>query len=79
MGGVGVSNLILLTYFYEFCCVQNETAFKKQPLKAINHDLIKAADILINVGEKEVDCLRELAKCKELINWVKQEIESKKN
>ncbi|XP_072028229.1 E3 ubiquitin-protein ligase rnf213-alpha-like [Amphiura filiformis] len=52
----------------------NAKTFKNQPLGAINQEVINAANILKNVGEKEVECLEQLARCKELINWVRQEI-----
>ena len=53
---------------------QNKTAFQNQPLSAINQDVIQAANMLTNVGKKEVECLKQLAECKGLINWVRQEI-----
>ncbi|XP_072029083.1 E3 ubiquitin-protein ligase rnf213-alpha-like [Amphiura filiformis] len=52
----------------------NAQASKNHPLSAINEDVIQAANILRNVGEKEVECLKQLTRCKELINWVRQEI-----
>ena len=54
--------------------LQNTEEFKKQPLCSINKDVDVAAREIQTVSKDQIQCLRELAKCHELINWIRTEI-----
>ena len=57
--------------------LQNSEEFKKQPLLSINKDVDYAAREMQTVNKDQIQCLKELAKCHELINWIRTEIKGK--
>ncbi|XP_072046321.1 E3 ubiquitin-protein ligase rnf213-alpha-like [Amphiura filiformis] len=51
---------------------------KKQPLQAINQDVDHAAREMQGVNKDQIQCLKQLAKCRELINWIRREIKDER-
>ena len=51
--------------------------FKKQQLKVINTDLVKAGEDLIELSTfpERCECLKVLSKSADLINWLKSKSE----
>ncbi|XP_064641333.1 E3 ubiquitin-protein ligase rnf213-alpha-like isoform X2 [Lineus longissimus] len=49
----------------------NVTEHKHKPLRSMNRNLLTTGKILENITVEQVECLKAVAKCKELVIWLK--------
>ncbi|XP_064641334.1 E3 ubiquitin-protein ligase rnf213-alpha-like isoform X1 [Lineus longissimus] len=47
------------------------TEHKHKPLRSMNRNLLTTGKILENITVEQVECLKAVAKCKELVKWLK--------
>ena len=46
------------------------------PLSSIKAELIEAGKYLMEVGHEQADCIAKLTDCTELVEWLKENVES---